>query len=383
MSVSDWHGGGLTLQRVIGAELDRVGTFVHVSRFGTDYPASERFAPRCLNMPMWSETNASRKMIGRTGAAWLSGRPALIQMHARRIASAICVRNSRTETFLHGLVCPQTAISLYAVEALAKRRSVKYVTWIMDDQWVQWRSGKWVYPEQIEKLFASHLKHAEFVFVISPVMGQFYRDRFGVDSEVLFSPADPCADPQWGIRRDSDQVRLGYFGSLGSWQRDALYLLAESLESANADLDIYTGENSLPRPLQRPRVRVRGRIDPMEIQDAMRGYDAVVLPASFEPVIRNMSEFNIATKMSECLASGTVTLFIGPRYAAMGRLLEDYGAGLVVTDKAVSSVVNSIARLRDHGYRRAVLESARKLVRSRMSTAAMHEVWLKGLARLG
>ncbi len=113
----------------------------------------------------------------------------------------------------------------------------------------------------------------------------------------------------------------------------------------------------------------------------MRSYDAVVLPASFEPAVRAMSEFNIATKMSECLASGAVTLFVGPDYSAMGRFLEKHGAAVLVMDNAPSAVIGSIERLRSSQNRRAVLESA-NLVQSQMSVAAMHGIWLKGVARL-
>jgi glycosyltransferase involved in cell wall biosynthesis len=381
MSVSNGHGGGLTLQRVLGTDLDQVRLFAHVSRHATDFPAVARFSSRSLDIPMWTESETAYKVVGHTVAGWISKRPAVLRMNARRVAAIVDDRLGSKET-VRGLVCPQTAVSLYAMKALASRRRVKYVTWIMDDHFVRWRKGRWEYPGHVENLLARHLKRAEAVFVISPVMSEFYRERFGVDSEVLYGPANPCAEPQWEIRHDSNRIRLGYFGSVAYWQLDALCLLIENLESANADLDIYTGGDSLLQQLQHPRVKHRGRIDPSAILETMRGYDAVVLPASFEPAIRAMSEFNIATKMSECLASGTVTLFVGPDYSAMGRFLEDHGAAVLVMDKSQSAVTGSIERLRSSESRRAVLESARKLVQSQMSVAVMHDIWLKGVARL-
>ena len=103
MSVSDLHGGGLTLQRVLGADLDRVRLFVHVRRFGTDYPVARRFESRCLDMPLWTEAETIRNMIGRRAAAWLSNRKPIVQMHALRVARAVCARNSVSGKALLGL----------------------------------------------------------------------------------------------------------------------------------------------------------------------------------------------------------------------------------------------------------------------------------------
>lgn len=382
MSVSDLHGGGLTLQRVLGADLDRVRLFVHVRRFGTDYPVARRFESRCLDMPLWTEAETIRNMIGRRAAAWLSNRKPIVQMHALRVARAVCARNSVSGKALLGLACPQGEVSLYALEALAKRHPVEYVTWFMDDHLVRWRNGNWQYPPHIEELLGRHLERARAVFVISPAMGRFFHDRFGIGSEVLFGPADSEGDPQWEVRHDDGCIRLGYFGALGPWQLDALGLLAKGLASANASLDIYTGNSSLPEPLQLSQVKLRGRVHPSEVPSAMRQYDAVVLPVSFKPAMRNMSGLNIATKMSESLASGTVTLLIGPRYAAMTQFLEGSGAAVIVSDYEVTAVLDAVARIRDRAERNAVLQSARNLVQTQLSTAAMREIWLNGAARL-
>ena len=382
MSVSDQHGGGLTLQRVLGDDLDRIALFAHLSRFATDHPASKRFEPRCLDMPIWVETNAVRKIMSGRITAWLLGRPALVEMHARQAASSICAFFPPSERPLRGLVCPQAATSLYAVEGLTKSRPIEYITWMMDDHLVRWRDGNWEYPPHIEDLLARHLRRARCVFVISPAMAEFFQERFGVESTVLFSPADIGGDPQWEVSHDGESARLGYFGAIGQWQLDALRLVAESLKSANASLDIYSADRSVPEPLRHPAVTARGRLRPADVVSTMRRYDAVVLPASFDPAMRHMSGLNIATKMSECLASGTVTLLIAPRYAAMVRFLDSSGGAVIVRDNIINAVVDAIAQLRNGSNRKAVLQSARNLVQSHLSTAAMRQVWLKGAARL-
>jgi hypothetical protein len=52
MPVSDRYGGGLTLQRVLGGDLDRIRLFAHISRFARDFPQGTAWAARFS----WSET---------------------------------------------------------------------------------------------------------------------------------------------------------------------------------------------------------------------------------------------------------------------------------------------------------------------------------------
>jgi len=281
-----------------------------------------------------------------------------------------------------GLVCPQGAVSLFAVEAIVRRRPIGYVTWVMDDHLVRWRDGSWRYPPQLEELFGRHLRQAKAVFVISPAMGEFFQDRFGVASEVLFSPADTDGEPLWEVQGHDTNVRLAYFGTIWPWQLDALGVLAKELGRANAHLDIYPGARGVPLSLRMTGVRVRERVDPREVATVMRRYDAVVLPAGFDPSVRHLTELNIATKMSECLASGTVTLLVAPPYAAMVRFLESSGAAIIIRDTRDSAVVDAIKRVRSQSERRAVLQAARALVQARLCTAAMRRVWLEKTADL-
>jgi len=382
MSVSDLHGGGLTLQRVLAEELDGIPLFVHVCRFGTDYPVAKRFAPNCVDIPLWPESDKVRHAIGRRAAAWLTRRHPIMQSHAKQVAQTILAKVPESDRPLRALVCPQGPHSLYAIEALGRLRPLEYVSWVMDDHLVRWHNDNWHYPADFEEMLRKHLKRARTVFVISPSMGEFFRERFGVESEVLFGSADLSAEPRWDVPQSDGHIRLGYFGALGPWQLDALVLLADGLAAANASLEIYTGNSALPEALQRPQVKLQGRIPPAQVPSTMRTYDAVVLPASFEPHMRNMTGLNIATKMSESLASGTVTFLIGPPYGAMTRYLEEAGAAVLVSNRDPGSVATAVASIRDMAFRKNILQSAQQLVESNLSSAAMRKIWHRGLARL-
>ena len=107
----------------------------------------------------------------------------------------------------------------------------------------------------------------------------------------------------------------------------------------------------------------------------MRGCDAVVLPISFTEKMRHLTDFNIATKMSECLASGTPTLIVGPERAAMIRQLRPHSAALFHTDPSPEALSPVIARLRDPGIRQRLLLNASRLVRDELSTNQMRRRW--------
>jgi hypothetical protein len=166
------------------------------------------------------------------------------------------------------------------------------------------------------------------------------------------------------------------------WQLDALALLAQNLAAPRATLDIFTGLAELPAVLKCAGVRLRGRLPATQVLGTMRQYHAVVLPISFLPELRQMSELNIATKMSECLASGIPTLAVGPAYAAMVGFLKKHVAALCVTHSSCEAMQSGLTQLRDVELRRALAGAARRVAREQLSTQAMREVWSQGVAEL-
>ena len=114
----------------------------------------------------------------------------------------------------------------------------------------------------------------------------------------------------------------------------------------------------------------------------MREYDAVLLPISFASTERHMTQFNIATRMSDCLASGTVTLAVGPEYAAMIQYLKSTEAAVIVTDPTKETLSEAVIKIRNQESRRPLLEAARVAIRTELSTLNVHSRWQASLARL-
>jgi hypothetical protein len=254
-----------------------------------------------------------------------------------------------------------------------RRRPLRYVTWMMDDHVVRWENG-WHYPRRFEAEFRYHLRHAQKVFVISPAMRQFYQDRFGVDSDVLFGPADATGSPVIQSPTPDGPVRLVYFGSIWDWQRDALERLIAHLGQLNATLDLFVFRDP-PSELRSPLVSLRPPVQAKDVLARAREYDGVVIPASFNDNQRHLTELNIATKLSECYASGTVPVIVAPAYAAMVKFARDHGGALIVSDFDDPGQTNAIRNLKATDLRERILGETRQVSFSQCSSAVMRRRW--------
>ncbi|MFD0750769.1 hypothetical protein ACFQZS_11505 [Mucilaginibacter calamicampi] len=378
MSISDYHGGGLTLQRVIGDDLKNIDHLIYVSRFATDIETIPALKSKVIDVTSTWDSNLMRRVIGRTRANAISKNLSVIKADAKKAANTIVKRVGKNGQ-LNGLVCPQGAQSIYTIEALKQHTQLRYTTWVMDDHLITYQGGKWEYPPGVEAVFAKHLQEAEHVFVISPVMQQFYQERFGVKSTVLFGPADPKEENKVS-RNTPTQIKIGYFGAVTEWQTDALCAVADALQNTDTTLDIYSVVNKLPDKLNIDGVYFKGRLQQNEVLNTMQRYDAVLLPISFSQKMRSMSEFNIATKMSEYLASGVPVLAIGPAYAGMIKYLKQHNAALIVESLALSDIRHAFSQLSNGEVVKSILHHAQKRVAVETGVTATQKRWRDALS---
>src|SRR5438876_3579490 len=381
MSVSDRHGGGLTLQRVLASDLNRIGKFIHVHRFAQEFPPVPGIVKRCIDLPDWLSSDQARWMFGCRPTNWLSRQLPVMRMHARTVSRTFH-RLFKGRDRLTAIVCPQSPLSVICIEELKNKLRLDYITWVMDDHAIRFRSGHWYYPAGFRQLMQQHLEDARAVLVISPAMADLYHEQFGIRGEVLFSPADACPEPVWTSPSNDGTSRIAYFGRVWGWQSDALQKTAAALSPTTAVLDIFTTESDIPEGLRCSRIRVRPAVPGNLVAQAMRGYDAVLVPISFEDEFRNLTELNIATKMSECLGSGTITLVVGPSSAAMVKFLAPTGAAYIVTDPTTVVLSRAITNIRQPLVRRRILTAAKQLVTTQLLTAHMRSKWNAALSLL-
>ncbi|MGD0388524.1 MAG: hypothetical protein ABSC42_06160 [Tepidisphaeraceae bacterium] len=362
--------------------MDSVRFFVHLGRFADSCPVVDRYRNRSSAHVRWLEGAAARRWLGCRPTAWLLRQPGLARGYVRRVAAAVCelLAGARSPRLL---VCPQGLPSLLVIEELKRRIEFAYVTWVMDDHLVRLRNGGLGYESrQVERLMGEHLRGAAARLVISPAMADFYQSRFGCGSATLFGPCVSPGAPLIDAPSGAGPVRVAYFGVVGDWQLDALTAVAEGCARTGGALDVYTKSATLPAALRRGQVTARSPVGPEEVPTAMRTYDAVVLPISFSPTQRHLGELNIATKMSECLGSGTVTIVVGPAWSAMVSYLRDRGGAVIVTTSDSAAIADALGRVKDAAFRGETVRRAHELATGELSLATMRAVWNEAMIRL-
>ena len=395
MNVSSKHGGGLTFMRVLGEDLEHFERFISPVQYPVKgFETIPHVTERELNL--WKEPGdfVQRPMPRRFSRDYVSNQikralrlpnPKYInwdyyrKFYTEHLHRTIDLENGRF------LVVPQDVHSVVLSNHLFKISRIPYATWIMDDNMLRFnaddRSFEYPYPQNYEREFEFHLQNAKHVFVISENMGRFYKNRFGIEYSVCFSPSGPPSVVQ-SEKNIGETIRLCHFGRIWKWPLDAVESFAERLEEVNATLDIFSHfplEGSL---LQNNRVQVKEPVDASMVGQAMVGYDAVTVFYGFKDEVRQWSEFNISTKMSECLASGLPSVFVGPQWGAMSDWAKKHGCGILIDDPASPSQMQQITRLRDANFKRTEVKKCLDASAKYTSVNAMKQVWKEGWSKV-
>jgi hypothetical protein len=371
MAASRELGGGLTLWRILGDELQKIDKFIHLHPAGINFPPPQSIRDRVIDRPLWTETESGRRVLGLRIATRLNSWRWWRRLHARRVAREIIELCSEGRW----LICPQGSLSLLVTENLKQRGELDYITWMMDDHLVRWNNG-WHYHPDDRALLAAHLRGARSVFTISPAMSELYRTEFGIASTPLFGPADASGEPIWKpVSSAPEPVRLGYFGAVTPWQIDALELLLPLIRAGEVELTIHSVNSPPPGWQDIHNFKWMDAVAPDKVGEKMKCFDAVVLPISFADSQAHLTRLNIATKMAECVASGTITILIGPPEAAMARFLKGHNVCLHVARPDTKSVRTALDRLRDDKVRREILTNALRFAVGQLSLSAMRSVW--------
>lgn len=373
MAVSDRHGGGLTLQRILGGDLLRFRGLVSVGSFGRSLRAAPKLLgiSRQIDFPL--DAFPVRTDLLRRLKSFFRGLPLIqnweLKMAWRRFAGTIKEKTPRL------LVCPQGMPSVWLAAKAVQVLGTEYITWVMDDHPLKATGKALSYSPEFRRLWAEHLRGARKVFVISAEMGDFYRENFGVESDVLHG-----ALPLESVRRTIPQgtvrhgtLRLGYAGSLSGWQQGPLELLAAV--SAQAGAELHVASHWTPEWLANASVVHRGEMPSEEAFAFLSDCDAVVLPISFLPQHTAMSRFNIATKLSELCACGRPILAIGPSDSAMVRILSKHDAAVCVTELVSRDVFEGLKKLKMQEMTDRFVGNAQRLFEKELNLGVMQRRW--------
>lgn len=376
ISVSGQHGGGLTMLRVLQGDLDLFREFIVISAFGTQFTPVPSVAEKTIAVCGIEDTFLNKSRIQKRIRRYLQNQGWLTKWNARYIVKKLQQRMDLSQSYW--LVVPQSELSVRVANLLYEKYKIRYAVWQMDDHLIRYNDRQPYYSPEIGKQMAAMMRNAAFRWVISPAMQQLYKEKWDVSSEVLFGPGTKTNLP-WHTRVETNKpLQLVYFGAVTAWQLDALVFLAGMLKDIGAELHIYSAKDNLPEAIKKPGVHYKGSVPGSEVAALANSYDGIILPISFAPGLYNLTALNIATKMSECLASGTVTVVIGPSYAAMVQYLLPHDCALLVTEQDKKKAVEALQALRSEAAREMLLNNAIRLVNDRLTPEVMQGNWRKG-----
>jgi glycosyltransferase involved in cell wall biosynthesis len=240
-----------------------------------------------------------------------------------------------------------------------------------------------------EKLFASHYRRATTRFCVSPAMAERYRERYGVESEVLYpirAENCPFASEPAPIRQ-RDGFIVGYAGTInGDGYVARLNALAKALHPVNGKLVIYgptSPEQAKSIGLDEQNVLFRGLIPSEQLIDELRREtDLLFAPMSFRSEDRTNMELSFPSKLTDYTAVGLPLLINGPSYCSAVRWArQNPGVAELVEDESSESLLAALRCLmNDPARRHQLAESALAAGEEFFSHAKLSRCFVEAIA---
>lgn len=196
-------------------------------------------------------------------------------------------------------------------------------------------------------------------FCVSPSMADCLREKYGVDSAVLYpSRSDdlmPRSPLESATLKREGRLTIGYAGGLSYGYAEGVQSILPALIGAGAVLRVYSPW--VPGSLVGAVEAAGFSPTPMQTWERLKEEcDVVLLPYAWEEGFRMLYDTHFPSKLTEYLALGMPVLISGPAYAAgVAWGLQHPKAVVTVSDPSVDAVRTACVRLRDDAGLRASL----------------------------
>jgi hypothetical protein len=270
-----------------------------------------------------------------------------VLLHAEKIATEL--KRWRAEAVL---TIPH--LYLWLAAATAARRLELPLHLILHDDWPS------VTPAPSFAKFIYHRKFRRFYrgaasrLCVSAEMADHYQRQYGVGGTVLYpTRGSESATPRVRVRQRSsgEPFVVAYAGSLwGGGYISMLQTAAMSLQEWGGRLDIYNDANQeqlRSAGLTAPNVRACGFPPLVKAAEQMGATaDVMLLPLSFLPQERAVTQINFPSKLADYTAIGLPILIWSPPEHAVVRWAKEHGgAAELVTDLDQAALRSALARL--------------------------------------
>ncbi|MGH8047670.1 MAG: hypothetical protein ACREKL_10510, partial [Chthoniobacterales bacterium] len=238
---------------------------------------------------------------------------------------------------------------------IVKRLGVPVISHIMDDWPERLHVENPAVFERIDSPLRELLNSSAACLSISEAMSAAYRERYGVEFIPIANGVNPEDWKQEPALREAGQpFVIRYCGgltedmSLASVEAVA-HAVAELREELPIRLEIY----ALPAAIKIAEEKFRGisgvevlpSVDWSEYPKLLSTAGALLIAYNFDERTRTYTQFSMANKLPECLASGTPLIVLGPETIATVRRACDLGAALIITNSDAALLKSGLRRL--------------------------------------
>lgn len=237
-------------------------------------------------------------------------------------------------------------IALY----ISKKYDLPLVVSVVDDYYFQRPLDKgplaWWNTMRFRKVMEKTMAHAKGVFYIHPVMEKMYRERFPVNSAVLYKNAPICELDE----PEDENVKIAYFGGLGLQRNQSMIeigrLLRKLIPDGSVLLDVYSAESRpeiLARMTEENGIRFHGQVSADEVIRLQAESNILVFAESMDPTLVERLRCSLSTKIPEYLGSNRCMLAYGPAEAgSISYLLDKHVACVATKPEQLESCLRGI-----------------------------------------
>ena len=265
---------------------------------------------------------------------------------------------------------------------------------ICHDDWPRLANVIGPVKSRVAVAFGSIYRQAASRLCVSPFMCDSYRQRYGVEGEVLLpSRAADCPvhhEPPSRLKESGRGLTIAFGGTINSagYVR-ALKTVAEILETMGGRLLIFgplTAEQARRDGLEQRNVELRGLVSPGVLMRHFREEaDVLFVPMSFDPKDRANMELSFPSKLADYTAVGVRLLIYGPTYCSAVRWARaNSGVAEVEDEENHHRLREAVHRLAAQpGHRVALgtraLELGKGHFGSQVAQSVLHRALIRGL----
>lgn len=243
-------------------------------------------------------------------------------------------------------------VSIPIVKYCRKKYGAKVVVFSADDVYGQYLKCKWYRKRYLVRSVKWLLTNANRVYCCSPIMVDYYNEKFGIESLWL---SKGCNFNQIIPNKSNDTITILYAGNLLYGRDETLLLIAKTISEMKYNgvkfvLSILTTstDNDILAYLEANYdfVGVEKNVDYNEVEKRMNESHYVLVAESFDSKYSNQTKYSFSTKISDAIQSGSGIVAVGSNESSTIDFLSKIDG--VISAFSIEELKNALAFIKDN-----------------------------------